>query len=81
MDERGRGRSPGVGEGLSSSREAEGEDGEGFYIARSGRRPNLLAIRGVMVKGWRARARPKLRDAGVMTAQAMVGQWAGCGPL
>jgi hypothetical protein len=36
---------------------------------------------GVVVKGWRARARPKLRDAGVTTAQAMVGQWAGCRPL
>jgi hypothetical protein len=28
------------------SREAEGEGGEGFYIAQSGRRPDLLAVWG-----------------------------------
>jgi len=36
-----------VGEGSPGSREAEGEGGEGFYIAGSGRRPDLLAIPGL----------------------------------
>jgi hypothetical protein len=42
----GVGRSPGVGDGSPGSREAEGEGGEGFYIAQSGRCPDLLVIRG-----------------------------------
>jgi hypothetical protein len=45
MGERGRGRSPVVGAGSPSSCEAVGEGGEGFYIARSGRRADLLASR------------------------------------
>jgi hypothetical protein len=44
--ERGRGRSPSLGEGSSGSREVEGEGGEGFYIARKGRRPDLLVTPG-----------------------------------
>ena len=43
--ERGRGRSPGVGDGSPGSREAEGEGGEGFYIAQSGRHANLHVSR------------------------------------
>jgi hypothetical protein len=46
MGEREWGRSPGVSEGSPGLREAEGEGGEGFYLARSGRRPDLLVIRG-----------------------------------
>ena len=46
MGERGWGRSPGVGDGSPGSREAEGEGGEGFYIAQSGRCPDLLVIFG-----------------------------------
>jgi hypothetical protein len=38
---RGRGRSPGVGDGSPGSRGAEGEGREGFYIAQSGRRADL----------------------------------------
>jgi hypothetical protein len=34
----------GVGEGSPGSRKAEGKGGEGFYIAQSGRRPDLLCI-------------------------------------
>jgi hypothetical protein len=36
----------GVGDGSPGSREAEGEGGEGFYIAQSGRCPDLLVIGG-----------------------------------
>ena len=36
-----------MGDGSPDSREAEGEGGEGFYIAQSGRCPDLLAILGV----------------------------------
>jgi hypothetical protein len=36
----------GVGDGSPGSREAEGEGGEGFYIAQSGRCPDLLVILG-----------------------------------
>jgi hypothetical protein len=35
-----------MGDGSPGSREAEGEGGEGFYIAQSGRRPDLLVICG-----------------------------------
>jgi hypothetical protein len=35
-----------VGGGSPGSREAKGEDGEGFYIARRGRRADLLVIGG-----------------------------------
>jgi hypothetical protein len=35
-----------VGDGSPGSREAEGEGGEGFYIAQSGRSPDLLVIWG-----------------------------------
>ena len=35
-----------MGDGSPGSREAEGEGGEGFYIAQSGRRPDLLVIWG-----------------------------------
>jgi hypothetical protein len=35
-----------VGDGSPGSREAEGEGGEGFYIAQSGRCPDLLVILG-----------------------------------
>jgi hypothetical protein len=35
-----------VGDGSPGSREAEGEGGEGFYIAQSGRCPDLLVIWG-----------------------------------
>jgi hypothetical protein len=35
-----------MGEGSPGSREAEGEGGEGFYIAQTGRRPDLLVIGG-----------------------------------
>jgi hypothetical protein len=38
-------RLPGVGEGSPCSRDAEGEGGESFNIARSGRCPDLLVIR------------------------------------
>jgi hypothetical protein len=38
-----------AGDGSPGSREAEGEGGEGFYIARSGRRPDLLVLLG---GGW-----------------------------
>src|SRR5271156_6006023 len=48
--ERGRGRSPGVGDGSPGSREAEGERGEGFYIAQSGKRADLLVIGGRALK-------------------------------
>jgi hypothetical protein len=34
------------GDGSPGSREAEGEGGEGFYIAQSGRCPDLLVILG-----------------------------------
>jgi len=33
-----------VGDGSPGSREAEGEGGEGFYVAQSGRCPDLLVI-------------------------------------
>ena len=33
-----------MGDGSPGSREAEGEGSEGFYIAQSGRRPDLLVI-------------------------------------
>ena len=36
----------GVGDGSPGSREAEGEGGEGFYIAQSSRWPDLLVIWG-----------------------------------
>jgi hypothetical protein len=39
-----------VGDGSPGSREAEGEGGEGFYIAQSGRSPDLLVIFGGV--GW-----------------------------
>jgi hypothetical protein len=35
-----------VGDGSPGSREAEGEGSEGFYIAQSGRCPDLLVIWG-----------------------------------
>jgi hypothetical protein len=35
-----------VGDGSPGSREAEGEGGEGFYIAQSSRSPDLLVIWG-----------------------------------
>jgi len=35
-----------VGDGSPGSRKAEGEGGEGFYIAQSGRSPDLLVILG-----------------------------------
>jgi hypothetical protein len=35
-----------VGDGLPGSRDAEGEDGESFYIARGGRRPEILVAPG-----------------------------------
>ena len=35
-----------MGDGSPGSREAEGEGGEGFYIAQSGRSPDLLVILG-----------------------------------
>jgi hypothetical protein len=35
-----------VGDGSPGSREAEDEGGEGFYIAQSGRCPDLLVILG-----------------------------------
>jgi hypothetical protein len=34
------------GDGSPGSREAEGEGGEGFYVAQSGRSPDLLVIWG-----------------------------------
>jgi hypothetical protein len=37
----------GVGDGSPGSREAEGEGGEGFYIAQSGKCLDLLVILGV----------------------------------
>jgi len=40
-----------LGEGSPGSREAEGEGGEGFYIARNGRRPDLLVIWGGRMTG------------------------------
>ena len=36
----------GVGDDSPGSREAEGEGGEGFYVAQSGRSPDLLVIWG-----------------------------------
>jgi hypothetical protein len=42
----GEARSPGVGERSPGSREAEGEGGEDFYIAQSGRCTDLLVIGG-----------------------------------
>jgi hypothetical protein len=39
-----------MGEGSSGSREAEGNGGEDFYIAQSGRRPNLLVSSEVGVR-------------------------------
>ena len=36
----------GLGDGSPGSREAEGEGGEGFYVAQSGRCPDLLVIQG-----------------------------------
>jgi hypothetical protein len=41
----------GVGDGEPGSREAEVEGGEGFYIAQSGRCPDLLVIGGRGAKG------------------------------
>ena len=35
-----------MGDGSPGSREAEGEGGEGFYVAQSGRSPDLLVIWG-----------------------------------
>ena len=35
-----------MGDSSPGSREAEGEGGEGFYIAQSGRSPDLLVIWG-----------------------------------
>jgi hypothetical protein len=35
-----------VGDGSHGSREAEGEGGKGFYIAQSGRCPDLLVMEG-----------------------------------
>lgn len=43
MGEQGRGRAPYLGEGSPGPREAEGEDGEGFYMDQTGSRPDLLA--------------------------------------
>jgi hypothetical protein len=43
---KGERRSSKVGDGSPGSREAEGEGGEGFYIAQTGRRPNLLVSPG-----------------------------------
>jgi hypothetical protein len=40
-----------VGDGSPGSREAEGEGGEGFYIAQSGRSPDLLVIWGGGISG------------------------------
>ena len=40
-----------MGDGSPGSREAEGEGGEGFYIAQSGRSPDLLVILGGGGKG------------------------------
>jgi hypothetical protein len=37
-----------AGDGSPGSREAEGEGGDGFYIAQSGRCPDLLVSRGVV---------------------------------
>ena len=37
---------PRLGEGSPGSREEEGEGGEGFYIAQTGRRADLLASPG-----------------------------------
>jgi hypothetical protein len=42
-----------MGDGSPGSREAEGEGGEGFYIAQSGRRPDLLVIWGGGGFGWK----------------------------
>lgn len=39
-----------MGDGSSGSCEAEGESGEGFYVAQSGKRPNLLVSRGGYVQ-------------------------------
>jgi hypothetical protein len=36
-----------VGDGSPGSHEAEGEGGEGFYVAQSGRYPDFLVIWGV----------------------------------
>jgi hypothetical protein len=46
-----------VGDGSPGSREAEGESGEGFYIAQSGRCPDLLVIWGGGVRGISGHAR------------------------
>jgi hypothetical protein len=39
-----------VGDGSPGSREAEGEGGEGFYVARKSRRPDLLVTPGGAVE-------------------------------
>jgi hypothetical protein len=53
MGKRGRGRSLVMGAGSPSSREAGGEGGEGFYIARSGRRADLLVSKRGTKRAWR----------------------------
>ena len=40
-----------MGDGSPGSREAEGEGGEGFYVAQSGRCPDLLVIGGAELGG------------------------------
>jgi hypothetical protein len=44
-----------VGDSSPGSREAEGEGGEGFYIAQSGKRADLLVSPGGDLGGLRAR--------------------------